>query len=67
MLQALADGTSPNSLKFKRNLLGGLHDGCLERVVAEAKALEQEFVRIKPLGSSHGELPPSLNGHCRSN
>ena len=30
-----------------RNLLGGLHDGCLERVVAEAEALDLEFVQAE--------------------
>ena len=42
VLGTLEDGTSPTSLKFRNNLLGGLHDGSLERVVAEAEALEEQ-------------------------
>ena len=46
VLGTFADGTSP--LKFKRSFLGGLHDGCLECVVAEAEAVEQAETCVTP-------------------
>merc|ERR1719434_155650 len=44
-----ADGSSPTSLKskFEENLLGGLHDGSLERVVADAETLGQELAQAE--------------------
>ena len=41
----LEDGISPSSPNFRKDLLGDLHDRCLERVVADAEALEQKFGR----------------------
>ena len=48
VLGTFVDGTSPTDLKFKRSFLGGLHDGCLECVVAEAEAVEQAETCVTP-------------------
>lgn len=39
--------SSETKSKFKKNLLGGLHDGSLQRVVDEAEALEEEEAKTK--------------------
>jgi len=51
--------------KFRSNLLGGLHDGSLERVVAEAEALEEPEQQAQPQAAPKAGSP--LKNKFRNN